>query len=257
MVGVHGAVFLSALFASAIEVIEMVAIVVAVGVSRSWRASLLGAGAGLVMLIAVIAALGPALQDVPLQPLRLVVGTLLLVFGLGWLRKGILRVARDGWMAGGVGYEEFDEGPVPSGGHLDWTAFVLSFKGVSLEGLEVAVLVVAFGAASRDFASAALGAAVAVVGISVLGGLTYRFVARIPRRTMQFFVGAMLTTFGTFWSVEGTGVPWPGGDWALVWLAGFYLVASLGTFALIRRRRSQGSAMVGPEAGCVAFEEPA
>ena len=185
-------VFVAVLAAASIEVIEMVAIVVAVGVSRSWRASLLGAAGGLLVLLAVVAALGAALEDVPLQPLRLVVGALLLVFGLGWLRKGILQVSRDGWMAGGVGYEEIDEAPAGRDGRLDWTAFVLSFKGVTLEGLEVAIIVVAFGAAAGDLPAAALGAAAAVVVFGALGALTYRLVARIPRRTMQFFVGAML-----------------------------------------------------------------
>jgi len=231
----NGAVFISALLAVSIEVIEMVAIVVAVGVSRSWRASLLGACCGLLVLVATVGVLGPVLQEVSLQPLRLVVGALLLTFGLGWLRKGILRVSRDGWMAGGVGHEEIDEAPVARHGQLDWTAFVLSFKGVSLEGLEVAVIVVAFGAAARDLWSAAVGAAVAVVVISALGSVTYRFVARIPRRTMQLGVGAMLTTFGTFWAVEGVGGHWPGEEWALLWLAGLYLAACLGLLRLVRR----------------------
>jgi uncharacterized membrane protein len=237
----NGAVFVSALLAASIEVIEMVAIVVAVGVSRSWRASLLGAGCGLLVLVATVGLLGPALQEVSLQPLRLVVGALLLVFGLGWLRKGILRVSREGWMAGGVGYEEIDELPSGRPGQLDWTAFVLSFKGVSLEGLEVAVIVVAFGAAARDLGSAAAGAAVAVVAIGALGALTYRLVARMPRRTMQLLVGAMLTTFGTFWAAEGTGVHWPGEDWALVGLAGLYLAASIASLFVVRRWRARSA----------------
>src|SRR4051812_17682699 len=126
-------VFVSTFLAATIEVIEMVAIVVAVGVTRSWRASLVGAAGGLLVLAVLIAVLGTALQDVPLQPVRLVVGALLLAFGSQWLRKGIFRVARDGWSAG-IGDEDVDEG-IPEG--FDWTGFVLAFKGVSLEGLEV------------------------------------------------------------------------------------------------------------------------
>src|SRR3954464_2553703 len=135
----NGAVLTSTFFAAAIEVLEMVAIVVAVGVGRSWRASLLGAAGGLVVLAGFVAVLGTGLRAVPLEPLRLVVGTLLLVFGLQWLRKGILRVSRDGWSVG-VEDEEVETGAAPG---FDWTGFVLSFKGVSLEGLEVAVIVVA------------------------------------------------------------------------------------------------------------------
>ncbi len=228
----------------------MVAIVVAVGVARSWRASLLGAACGLLILVALVGVLGPALEDVSLQPLRLVVGGLLLVFGLGWLRKGVLRVSREGWMAGGVGYEEIEEAPPAPQGRLDWTAVVLSFKGVSLEGLEIAVIVVALGAAAGDLWSAAAGAGVAVVAFSALGALTYPLLARIPRRTMQLVVGAMLTTFGTFWAVEGVGAHWPAEEWALAWLAVLYLAASLGMLALVRRwRAAPASADAEPATG--------
>src|SRR3954451_4561816 len=185
-------IFTSTFLAATIEVIEMIAIVVAVGVTRSWRAALLGAAAGLVLLTVVIGALGVALRNVRLETLRLVVGALLLPLGSQWLRKGIFRVSRDGW-ATGIGEEEVNE---DVGDGFDWTGFVLSFKGVSLEGLEVAVLVVAFGAASHAIGSAALGAAASVLLIGALGIATYRVVARIPRRALQLFVGAMLSTFG-------------------------------------------------------------
>jgi uncharacterized membrane protein len=183
---VNGTVLVSTFFAAAIEVIEMVAIVVAVGVARSWRAALTGAAGGLLVLTVPIAVLGAALRNVPLQPVRLVVGALLLVFGLHWLRKGVLRVARDGW-AVGQGEEDVDDADlVPD--RFDWTGFVLSFKGVSLEGLEVAVIVVAFGAAANAIGSAVVGAAGAVRVLGVAGAATYRLVARIPRRALQLFV---------------------------------------------------------------------
>ena len=220
----NAGVALSTYLAAAIEVIEMVAIVVAVGVARSWRSSLFGAAGGLVVLTVLVAVLGTALRAVPLAPVRLVVGTLLLVFGLQWLRKGVFRVTRDGW-AVGVGDEEVQPGS--SGGVVDWTAFVLSFKGVSLEGLEVAVIVVAFGSAANAIGSAVVGAVGAVVSIGALGFVTYRAVARIPRRALQLFVGAMLTTFGTFWSEQGLGISWPGRDWALLWLGALYVVFAL------------------------------
>jgi Ca2+/H+ antiporter, TMEM165/GDT1 family len=216
-------VLVSTFLAATIEVIEMVAIVVAVGATRSWRAARLGALAALVLLAVLIGVLGTALQGVPLKPLRLVVGALLLPIGSQWLRKGILFVSREGW-ARGIREQRVDD-DVPPG--FDWKGFVLSFKGVSLEGLEVAVIVVAFGAASRAIGSAALGAAAAVVIVGALGLVSYRWVARIPRRALQLFVGAALVTFGTFWAGEGLSVDWPGGDLALIWLAAFYVAAAL------------------------------
>jgi Ca2+/H+ antiporter, TMEM165/GDT1 family len=237
---VSGPLVLSSFLAASIEVVEMVAIVVAVGAARSWRASLLGAGCGLLLLVATIGALGPALASIPLQPLRLVVGSLLLVFGLGWVRKGILLVSRDGWMAGGVGDAEV-EGTRPRGG-LDATAFVLSFKGVSLEGLEIAVVVIALGAGAGDLRPVALGAAGAVLLLGALGALTYRHVARIPRRILQLGVGVVLATFGTFWAVEGAGGRWPGHEAALVAIGALYLATAA---ALLRRMRGLPAAADG------------
>ena len=143
-------VFVSTFLAASIEVIEMVAIIVAVGVTRQWRGALAGTFAGLVVLAILIAALGAALQSVPLTLLRLVVGALLLVFGLQWLRKGVLRVSRDGW-ATGIGEQQVEE---DVGDGFDWTGFILALRGVSLEGLEIAVIVVAFSAAAHAIASA-------------------------------------------------------------------------------------------------------
>jgi uncharacterized membrane protein len=216
-------VFVSTFLAASIEVIEMVAIVVAVGVTRSWRAARVGAAAGLVVLVVTVAVLGAALQSLSLETLRLVVGALLLAFGSQWYRKGMLTVSRDGWSTG-IGEEDIDA-DVPAG--FDWTGAFLSFKGVSLEGLEVAVIVVAFGAAADALGSAIVGAAVSVVAIGALGAATYRYVAAIPRRALQLFVGAMLITFGTFWAGEGLSVEWPGGDFALVWLGALYVTAAL------------------------------
>jgi uncharacterized membrane protein len=216
-------VFVSTFLAASIEVIEMVAIIVAVGVTRQWRGALAGTFAGLLVLGVLIAALGTALQGVPLTPVRLVVGSLLLVFGLQWLRKGVLRVSRGGW-ATGVGQHQFEENV---GDGFDWTGFILAFRGVSLEGLEIAVIVVAFGAAAHAIASAAVAAAASVLLIGALGLASYRLVARIPRRALQLFVGALLTTFGTFWAGEGLRVDWPGNDLSLLWLGAVYVAAGL------------------------------
>ncbi|MCW2677758.1 MAG: hypothetical protein JWR70_2798 [Modestobacter sp.] len=218
--------------AAGIEVIEMVAIVVAVGGTRSWRAALVGAGAGLIVLMVLITALGTALRDVPLQPIRLVVGALLLVFGLQWVRKGVLRIAGQGW-AVGQGEEHVDDGDVPPG-RFDWTGFVLSFKGVSLEGLEIAVIVVAVGGAAGALGSAVIGAAAAVVVLAAVGAATYRLVARIPRRALQLFVGALLSSFGTFWAGQGVGVSWPGGESALLWLVGLYAAVGVVLLHFVR-----------------------
>src|SRR5438270_6214621 len=160
-------VFVSTFLAASIEVIEMVAIIVAVGVTRQWRGALAGTLAGLLVLAVLIAALGAALQSVPLTPVRLVVGALLLVFGLQWLRKGVLRVSRDGW-ASGIGEQQVEE---DVGDGFDWTGFILAFRGVSLEGLEVAVIVVAFGVAYLAIALAAVAAATSlllIVGLVVV-----------------------------------------------------------------------------------------
>jgi uncharacterized membrane protein len=244
---VNATVALTTFLASAIEVIEMVAIVVAVGSSRSWRAALVGAGAGLVVLAALVTAFGTALRDVPLPPIRLVVGALLLVFGLQWLRKGVLRIAAQGW-AVGQGEEHVDETDVPPG-QFDWTGFVLSFKGVSLEGLEVAIIVVAFGGASGALGSAVIGAAAAVIVLAAVGAATYRLVARIPRRALQLFVGGLLSAFGTFWAGQGVGVTWPTGDLTIVWLVALYAVSGVVLLRLVRRWKAGAPAAVRPSEG--------
>src|SRR4051794_6565562 len=223
----------------------MVAIVVAVGSTRSWRAALVGAAGGLVVLTALITVLGTALRDVPLQPIRLVVGSLLLVFGLQWLRKGVLRVATQGW-AVGQGEEDVDDSDLQPG-RFDWTGFVLSFKGVSLEGLEVAVIVVALGGASGALGSAVVGAAAAVIVLAVVGAATYRLIARIPRRALQLFVGALLSAFGTFWAGQGLGVRWPGGELALLCLAALYASTAVVLLSLVRRWQLPGRASGTPD----------
>jgi Ca2+/H+ antiporter, TMEM165/GDT1 family len=246
---VNASVLIGTFLAASIEVIEMVAIVVAVGVDRSWRASLSGAGAALAALIVLVAALGVALHDVPLRPLRLVAGVLLLVFGAQWLRKGVLRVAREGWKVGVARPHDLGDPPPPGSG-LDWTAFVLSFKGTLLEGVEVVVIAIAFGAgAHHAMGSAAIGAAAAVVVIGALGALAYRLVARIPRRALQLGVGALLTGFGTFWCGEALKVGWPGGDLALLWLVGGYVVVGLAFLPAVRGLRAAETRTTLVEAG--------
>ena len=236
------AVFLvaSAFLASAVEMVEALTIVLAMGTTRGWRSALTGTGAAIVALAAVVAALGPALAAVPLDNLRLVVGALLLVFGLQWLRKAILRSAgvvplhdeeaifeRERAEARGAGRE------LRAG--LDWYGFVVSFKGVFLEGLEVAFIVLTFGSTQGSIPLAALGAGAAVLLVAVVGVLVRAPLARVPENTLKYAVGAMLTSFGTFWAAEGAGARWPGGDASLPGVLGFVLLLSFVLVGTLRR----------------------
>jgi uncharacterized membrane protein len=229
----HSSVFVTTFLAAAVEVIEMVIIVVGVGSVRGWRSTWLGAGAGFGVLAALVLALGTALRAVPIGALRLVVGSLLLVFGLQWLRKGIRRVAANGLR--GMGERAASAEGVPAEG-VDWTAFVLSFKGVLLEGLEIAFIVVSFGLAAQALGTSVLGAVAALVVVAGAGLLAVGWVARIPRSALQLVVGTLLSSFGTFWAVQGLGVAWPGDEAAILGLVGWYLLAALGYVALGRRR---------------------
>jgi uncharacterized membrane protein len=226
-------VFFTTLLAAAVEVIEMVIIVVGVGSIRGWRSTWLGAGAGLAVLAVVVLLLGTALAYVPIGALRLVVGSLLLVFGLQWLRKGISRVSATGLR--GMDARSAPAEDIPDHG-VDWTAFALSFKGVLLEGLEIALIVVSFGAAAQAFPTAILGAATALLIIAGAGLLARGAVQRIPRSALQLLVGTLLSSFGTFWAVQGLGVEWPGGDAAILALVGWYVLAAAWYIGRLRQR---------------------
>jgi len=233
---INPAVFTTTFLAAAVEIVEMVIIVVGVGTVRGWRSTLVGAASGLVILAALILALGMALTLVPIGVLRLVVGSLLFVFGLQWLRKGIRRVAANGFR--GMGARAATDDDIPTHG-MDWTAWLLAFKGVLLEGLEVTIIVVTFGAAARAFPSAALAAAAALVVIGGAGALARRAVERIPRSALQLLVGTLLSAFGTFWAVEGLGVAWPGADLAIIALAAWYILAAAAYISRLRRHARQ------------------
>jgi uncharacterized membrane protein len=232
---VHGgATFATTFLASAVEAIEMVAIVVGVGTIRGWRSALVGAAAGLAVVAVAGGALGTALTRIPIHALQILIGTVLLVFGLQWLSKGIRRVARKG-LAGDE--EEVDasaNGETRLG--LDWTAFVLSFKGVLLEGLEIAFIVVTFGTTSGHLWVGAIGGASALVLLAAVGLAFHRSLARIPRSLLILLVGLALSTFGTFWAAEGLGVDWPGGDLALPVLVGWFGAVAAAFVARLRQR---------------------
>ena len=233
---INPAVFTTTFLAAAVEIIEMVIIVVGVGAIRGWRSTLLGTGAGLAVVAALIVALGTALTYVPINGLRVVAGSLLFVFGLQWLRKGIRRVAANGLR--GMGARNATDDDIPAHG-VDWIAFLLAFRGVVLEGLEVAIIVATFGAAARAFPSAALAAAAALVVIGAAGALARRLVERIPRSALQLLVGTLLSAFGSFWAVEGLGIAWPGADLFIIALAAWYVLAAAW---YIRRAAAAGPA---------------
>jgi uncharacterized membrane protein len=231
---------LAAFLASAVEAVEALTVVLAVGVTRGWRSPLIGAGIATLALVLVIAALGPALSLIPIDILRLVVGTLLLIFGLQWLRKAILRASRYKALRDeeALYRKEIEEaraaGSVSRAG-MDWYAFTLAFKGVFLEGLEVAFIVLTFGTSQGSIPLAALGAGIALALVALIGALVHRPLSRVPENTMKFAVGLMLTTFGIFWSVEGAGIEWPGADIAILGILAFLSLVSLGMVIILRR----------------------
>ena len=223
--------------------VEALTIVLAVGVTRGWRSALVGVAAATVALAAIVGALGPALHQVPIDALRLVVGFLLLAFGLQWLRKAILRAS--GFKALHDEDEIFTrerEDALRAGrkvrAGLDWYAFVLAFKGVLLEGLEVAFIVVTFGSTQGNVPLAAAAAGAALVIVVAAGVLVRAPLSRVPENTMKFTVGVMLTTFGIFWGAEGAGVVWPGGEFALLGVLGFVVLSSLALVYLLRRQHA-------------------
>jgi uncharacterized membrane protein len=229
--------------ASAVEGVEALTIVLAAGVTREWRSTLVGLGSALVILAIITVVLGPALTVIPIDALRLVVGGLLLVFGLQWLRKAVLRAS--GYKAthdeAAIYQREVaaaqSEARVVRAG-LDWYAFTLSFKGVLLEGLEVIFIVVTFGATAHNVGLAALGAAAALILVTVTGVVVHRPLTRVPENVLKYAVGLLLSSFGTFWAAEGAGVTWPGSDAAIIGILAVYAVVSWAYVLLLRRQRT-------------------
>lgn len=235
-------VVLASFLASAVEMVEALTIVLAAGVTRGWRSSMIGVGVALVVLAAITALLGPALVLIPIDALRLVVGALLLVFGLQWLRKAILRSS--GYKAlhdeAAIFQREMDNARGQTGivrAGLDWYAFTLCFKGVLLEGLEVAFIVVTFGATAHQVGLAAAGAAAALIIVVGVGVAVHQPLSRVPENTLKFAVGLMLSTFGTFWAAEGAGVQWPGSDLAIIGILAVYAAISFVYVRTLRQRR--------------------
>jgi uncharacterized membrane protein len=228
---------LATFLACAVEAVEALTIVLAVGTTRGWRSTLYGVGAALVVLAAVTAILGPALTSIPIESLQILVGTLLVLFGLQWLYKAILRAAgvkakRDETAAYNREVSQAESVAKPAAGKVDWYSFTISFKGVLLEGLEVVFIVLTFGAAQNRIWLAALAAAAAVLVVVAVGVVVRAPLARVPENALKFAVGVLLTSFGIFWVGEGVGASWPGGDASLPAIIGFMLLGSFGIVGL-------------------------
>jgi uncharacterized membrane protein len=244
--------FGAAFLASAVEMVEALTIVLAVGVTRGWRSTLIGVGAAVLALAALIAALGPSISSIPIHVLQLVVGALLLVFGLQWLRKAILRASgykalHDEDAIYAAEREEASRAGTDMRAGVDWYSFTLSFKGVFLEGLEVAFIVLTFGTArTNGIPLAAAAAATALVIVVVVGVVIHAPLSRVPENTLKFTVGLLLTTFGTFWAAEGAGASWPVEDASLLVLLAFYALASLGAVRFLRQQRRLSQPVAEP-----------
>ncbi|HEX4437005.1 MAG TPA: hypothetical protein VH061_09435 [Solirubrobacteraceae bacterium] len=258
MSGAELGLALSVLLACAVEAVEALTIVLAVGTTRSWSSAMSGVGAALIVLAGLIAGLGPALTSLPIDVLRVAVGGLLLIFGLQWLRKAILRAAGVKAKHDERETYELESAAAMAAGErstgFDGYAFAISFKGVLLEGLEVAFIVLTFGANQHRVGLAAAAAGLAVL-LVVLGGIAVRApLAKVPENTMKFAVGVMLSSFGMFWGAEGAGTSWPGGEAALLAIVPGTLVVAVVIVLRLERWRLAAEAR-GEPARSIVHEE--
>jgi uncharacterized membrane protein len=229
--------------ASLVEAVEALTIILAVATVRGWRPAGLGALAGLISLAVIVLALGPALEIVPLRLLQLAIGILLLLFGMRWLRKAILRAAgvlalHDEEKAFAATTAELRRDSAAAAQRADWIAGIASYKAVLLEGLEVVFIVIAVSAGRGLLLPASVSALGACALVAVAGLIVYRPLARVPENTLKFAVGVMLSAFGVFWTGEGLGVPWPGEDLAIVAFVALFLATGLVSVSLVQRSRT-------------------
>jgi len=228
-----GPVILAAFLASLVEFVEALTIVLAVGLVRGWRSALTGAAGALICLVAIVAIFGPLIGRIPLQRLQLVVGLLMLLFGMRWLRKAILRSAgiiplHDEAAAFSAETEQLRRAAGKAEPRLDTVAVATSFKAVLLEGVEVVFIVLAIGAGPGLLLPASSGAALAFLIVVALGLVLHRPLATVPENALKFTVGILISAFGVFWLGEGFGFVWPGADWAIPGLIlGFLLLAGI------------------------------
>jgi Ca2+/H+ antiporter, TMEM165/GDT1 family len=241
---------LAAFLASLVEFVEALTIILAVGTVRGWRDALLGTAVALLTLLAIVATLGTALTRVPLDAIQLAVGTLLLLFGMRWLRKAILRAAgviplHDEQSAFAKETEAMRRAG-RAAGRWDRVAFAATFQITMLEGTEVVFIVIAIGAGGAGLlVPACLGAAAALLFVGALGIALHRPIATVPENALKFAVGALLSAFGTFWAGEGMGLVWPGSDWSLLGLVAAFALAASGAVPLARNRARARPQAVG------------
>ena len=243
-----GILLLSTFLACAVEAVEALTVILAVGVTRGWRAPISATVAATIALAVLVVAFGPALARLPIDALRIVVGGLLLVFGMGWLRKAILRASGFKALRNEAALYEVEvriaREHAGARGRMDWYGFTLVFKAVFLEGLEVAFIVLTFGSSAHSIPLAAIGAGIAIAIVAMLGAIVHAPLARVPENTMKFAVGLMLSTFGMFWSAEGVGVEWPGSDAAILGILAFLTACSFGFVALLRWAHTRRARLV-------------
>lgn len=250
------ALFIAVFLACVVEAVEAVTIVLAAGTARDWRSAGTGTVSALAVLAVVVAVLGPAVGAIPITALRVVVGALLLVFGLQWLRKAVLRASGHKSLhdEGKLFAEHMAEAKSQAARRFllapDWYGFTLAFKGVLLEGLEVVFIVLTFGANAKNVGLASIAAGVAIVLVAGVGFAVRAPLARVPENTMKFVVGIMLTSFGVFWGGEGAGASWPGSDAALLVIIPAVALLGIGLTWLLRR--VPGGANAGSAGGASA-----
>ena len=234
-----GSAMTAAFLASLVEAVEALTIVLAVATVRGWRPAGFGAIAGLMLLVLIVVALGPLIDQVPLHLLQLAIGILLLLFGMRWLRKAILRSAgviplHDEAMAFATETAELREKARRYDARVDWLAALASFKAVLLEGLEVVFIVIALSTGRGLLVPASAGALAACLLVAGVGFVVRRPLARVPENTLKFAVGVMLAAFGIFWTGEGLGVAWPGADLSIVAFAALFLAVGRAAVVLAR-----------------------
>jgi uncharacterized membrane protein len=251
---------LASFMGSTVEFVEALTIVLAVGVVRGWRSTLLGVAAALAVLGTLVALLGPWLARLSLPAVQLCVGILLLLFGMRWLRKAILRAAgvlalHDESQAYAATASSLLRLGASGPRAIDTLAFGTAFKIVMLEGIEVVFIVIAIGTRQKMMLPASVGALLALVAVAILGLILHRPLARVPENQLKFGVGVLLSAFGTFWVGEGVGLAWPGADWALLALIGAFLVVALVLVRFCERLRVPPPSM--PTSPLVAADTPA
>lgn len=240
-----GPAIAAAFLASTVEVVEAFTVVLAVATVRGWRPASWGTLAALFLLAVIVLVLGPALDRIPLHLLQLLIGILLLLFGMRWLRKAILRASgyialhdEDLAFSKETSYlHDIERGHHP---HLDWLAGIAAFKAVTLEGLEVVFIVIAVGAGRGLLGPASLGAFAACILVLLAGFLVHKPLSRVPENTLKFGVGVMLSAFGVFWTGEGIGIDWPAGDFVLFGFALAFLGTGFALVSILRRSGLEG-----------------